>query len=251
MEAIDESIELAKLYQANFEYNDFFMGDVLDNAEEVKRRIEFYKSLDRDRSKDTMHGVFLDITIHSSDSKIREISEMRIRQSLDIAMELGIRGVVFHTNFIANFRQEAYMNTWLKMNVEFWKRMLEEYPKLEIYIENMFDLYPDLLARLAEEMKEHQRFGVCLDYAHASISGYDVALWMKTLAPYIKHMHINDNDLAVDLHQEIGTGAIDWEQYNLLLKQYRINSSVLVEVSALESQKQSLKYMKEHKVYPL
>ena len=51
-----------------------------------------------------------------------------------------------------------------------------------------------LLEYLAEELKEETYFGVCLDYAHATISKVPVEEWLKVLKTYIKHMHINDKD---------------------------------------------------------
>ena len=70
----------------------------------------------------------------------------------------------------------------------------------------MFDEAPDVLLQLAEGMKECANFGVCLDYAHASISKTAAQEWMKTLAPYIRHMHINDNDLKNDLNKVMKEG---------------------------------------------
>ena len=92
--------------------------------------------------------------MHSSDPGIREVSELRVRQSMEIAKELGIRGVIFHTNMIANFKDVAYMNNWVKTNATFYKKILKEYPGLYIYVENMFDFDPDMLVKLAESMKE-------------------------------------------------------------------------------------------------
>ena len=89
---LEKTVKLSKQYGAYFEYNDFFLPQVLDDKEEVEKRIKIYKTLDRDRSKDTLHGVFLDIIIHSMDEKIRSVSEERIRQVLCIAEELEIRG---------------------------------------------------------------------------------------------------------------------------------------------------------------
>ena len=72
---IEESLRLSEKYHANFEYNDFFLPFILDDEEKKKELIEFYKSLPRDRSMDTLHGAFLDVTLHSADRKIKEISE--------------------------------------------------------------------------------------------------------------------------------------------------------------------------------
>ena len=248
---IEESLRLSKKYQAYFEYNDFFLPWVLDDEEKKKELISFYKNLPRDRSQDTLHGAFFDVTLHSSDAKIREVSELRVRQSMEIAKELGIRGVVFHTNIIANFKDVAYMNNWVKTNATFYKKILEEYPGLYIYVENMFDFDPDMLVKLAESMKEEEYFGVCLDYAHATISKVVAKEWINVLRPYIKHMHINDNDLKNDLHKAIGQGNIDYKEFTSLMTEQNMDVSVLVEVSKPEDQVLSLKYMKKERIYPL
>lgn len=248
---IDKSLEISRKYGACFEYNDFFLPSVLENGEKIEELICFYKSLGRDMSRDTLHGAFLDVTVHSSDPKIREISMLRVRQSMDIAQKMGIKGVVFHTNIIANFKDAAYMDGWVSQNTAFFKQILSDYPGIYVYMENMFDLDPDVLFRLAENLKEEKYFGVCLDYAHARLSGMQAKEWVRSLAPYIKHMHINDNDLCVDRHWAIGKGKIDYEEYTSFMKKYDIEESVLVEVRMIEDQIVSLEYMKENKIYPM
>lgn len=242
---IEESLRLSKEYNANFEYNDFFLPFVLDDEEKKKEIIDFYKSLDRDRSEDTMHGAFLDVTLHSIDDRIREVSELRVRQSMEIAKELGIRGVIFHTNMIANFKDAVYMKKWVDTNAAFYKTLLQEYPGIYVFVENMFDFDPDMLLALAKEMKNEPYFGICLDYAHATISKVEAKKWFEVLKPYIKHMHINDNDLKNDLHMALGTGKINYKELKELLESGEIEPSILVEVSKLEDQEASLVYMKK------
>lgn len=242
---IEESLRLSKEYNANFEYNDFFLPFVLDDEEKKKEIIDFYKSLDRDRSEDTMHGAFLDVTLHSTDDRIREVSELRVRQSMEIAKELGIRGVVFHTNMIANFKDAVYMKKWVDTNAAFYKTLLQEYPGIYVFVENMFDFDPDMLLALAKEMENEPYFGICLDYAHATISKVEAKKWFEVLKPYIKHMHINDNDLKNDLHMALGTGKINYKELKELLESGESEPSILVEVSKLEDQEASLVYMKK------
>jgi len=247
---IEESMELARKYSAGFEYNDFFNPMVLEDEEKIEELITFYKGLDRDRSKDTLHGAFLDVTIHSDDPVIRKTSERRVRQCMEIADRLGIRGVIFHTNTIPNFRVDFYQKNWVARNEQFWRQILNEFPNLSVFIENMFDEEPDLLAQLAVKMQEEEQFGICFDYAHAQVFGYDIDDWVEQLGKYVKHMHINDNNLVADLHQSVGSGQIDWNVFNEKLQEKQIKASVLVEVKEIEAQKQSLEYMKDHKIYP-
>lgn len=245
-----ESLALAKRYNACFEYNDFFKPSVLEDATLIEELITFYKGLDRDRSKDTLHGAFLDVTIHSDDPLIRKTSEHRVRQCMEIADRLGIRGVIFHTNTIPNFRVESYQKSWVRRNAEFWTQILKEFPNLSVFIENMFDEEPDLLAQLTVEMQDEERFGICFDYAHAQVFGYDIDDWVQQLGKFIKHMHINDNNLVADLHQSVGNGQIDWQLFNEKMQESKIEASVLVEVKEVEFQNQSLEYMQKNKIYP-
>lgn len=250
-ENMEESMRLSKEYGAYFEYNDFFIPAILDDEEKKKELIAYYKSLPRDRSNDTMHGAFLDVTLHSSDARIREVSELRVRQSMEIAKELEIRGVVFHTNMIANFKDSFYMSNWVKTNAAFYRKILAEYPGIYVFVENMFDFDYDMLLELAKELKDESYFGVCLDYAHATISKVDAREWFKVLKPYMKHMHINDNDLRDDQHKALGKGNIDYKEFTRLMEEYKMEVSVLVEVSKVEDQRSSLEYMKRENIYPM
>ena len=245
---LEQSLKFIDEHQCACEYNDFFLASILDDKKKQLEMIETYAKIRSDFSKDTMHGAFLDVTVHSSDAKIREISELRVRQSMEIAKEMGLRGVVFHTNRLYGFRDAVYLNNWKEMNKRFFASICEQYPNQQIFMENMFDEAPDVLCGLAEEMTEYGNFGICLDYAHATISDTPAEEWMKMLAPYVRHMHINDNDLKNDLHAAVGDGQIDWKKFEKEVDAYNIDASILVEVTGGEKQKKSLAYMKEHQI---
>lgn len=249
-EDMERSVCLAGKYGCAFEYNDFFKPEVLDNPKKQEEIINFYAKYRSDFSEDTMHGAFLDVTIHSSDPLIRDASILRLRQSMDIASRMGLKGVVFHTGRLGGFRASNYLRLWHDTNRRFFSEIAEEYPKQQIYMENMFDEAPDVLAGLAEAMGEVKNFGVCLDYAHAALTDCPQQEWVQTLAPYIRHIHVNDNNLKNDLHQPIGQGKIEWKDFSRLVNEYGIKASVLVEVSGCAGQEESLEYMEHHKIYP-
>lgn len=249
---IEESLSLSREYGAHFEYNDFFAPNFLDDEEAVRERIRFYRNLGRDTGRDMLHGAFLDVTIHSEDDQIRRISQRRVYQSMDAAVALGARGTVFHTNFIPNFRLKSYMDNWVSANACFWRQLCREYPKTEILLENMFDEEPTCLRALAEEMGDCPNFGVCLDYAHGASFGAKTSLdvWASALLPTVRHIHINDNDLANDLHQPVGQGKIDWRAFSRRMVGCSPNCSVLIEVRGTEQARASLKFMKENGIFP-
>ncbi|MGN0637521.1 MAG: sugar phosphate isomerase/epimerase family protein [Huintestinicola sp.] len=239
---IDESLRLAEEYGFGFEFNDFFTPDVLDSRERVKEIADGYKA---HRLPDTLtcHGDFFDVLVFSSDKLIRNISEMRVRQSIEAALEVGAEAVIFHTNHNPFFIADSYVQNWLDCNVTFWSMILSEYPQLNIYIENMCDSSPDMLASLSGKLSSFPNYGVCFDYAHALVFGSDIESWVTSLAPYVKHMHINDNDLKSDLHLAVGDGKIDWNRFREHYFEYFTKATVLIETSSLENQRRSAEFL--------
>lgn len=244
LDNLEDYIKLANEKGLHFEYNDFYIPDELDNADLISERIAKYNSEPNMPRGNTMHGSFLDVTIFSSDKVIREHSEYRIKESLEIATKLGVKAVVIHTNYIPNFVDEFYLDNWVDMNARFIRKMLDEYPDISIYMENMFDQDPTTLRLLADELYDEKRFGICFDYAHACVFGtVDTLEWITVLGPYIKHIHINDNDLIRDQHLALGDGQIDFDEFFECYEKYFSDATLLLEVRGMEKIKKSLEYI--------
>ena len=233
----------AASYGLCFEYNEFYNPLLLDDKIKLDEVIRIYENLGRDTSNDTMHGAFLDITVSSSDPMIKNASDYRIRQSLDIACRLNLRGIVFHTNYLTDFKSKPYRNQWVESNTIYWDNLCSEYKNVNIYLENMFDDTPELLSRVAKNLTFTKNFGVCLDIAHAFLSKIPLSEWIQSLEGHIKHIHINDNDGEEDLHLSIGSGKMDWS----VLKDpglFTLNPSVLIEVTGEDKTISSYNYLK-------
>ena len=210
---IEESCTQAEKWGAAFEYNDFFRMELMDDKKALKERISFYKAISRDRSKDTLHGAF------------------------------------FHTNLIAGFNLPSYLERWLLFHKEFLTELLKEYRGIQIYMENMFDKTPEMLFRLASELN-HPDFGICYDVAHGNLGPCAMEEWFSRLHPYIMHLHVNDNDGKADQHRAVGSGSINWAQFDGLMKKYKPEAGILAEVSSFVAKEESLHYMKEKHIYP-
>lgn len=246
---LDRYAELAEKNSLGFEYNDFFVPDLLDDGEALKRRIVLYKGLKRPEGIDTMHGAFFDIVPFSWDSGIRRHSLYRMHQSMEIACELGCRGVVFHTGLMPGLvSDEKYRANWLDMMEKTMRGLLAESDRVEIYCENTFDeKSPFELRDLAFALRDEERFGVCLDVAHLMLSKEKPERWFQELAPYVRHFHLNDNHLERDEHLVMGGGSIDWK---LIFKLIRDNglgkSSMLLEMNGMDKIQRSLEFIKRY-----
>ena len=169
---------------------------------------------------------------------------------MDIAKRMGVKAVIFHTNYIVNFRLGTYIDSWINRNEEYWRQIINDYKDQHIYIENMFDDTPYMLAELAKRMEDEPRFGVCFDVAHAFISGSPVDKWYNVMSPYVKHIHANDNDGDKDLHNPFGKGRLSWDIFDSWCRGLEDKPSLLVEVRNFEDLETSIKYMQEHNIYP-
>jgi len=244
---IDKYEALACKENLGFEYNDFFMPTVLENRDEVEKVVNIYKESRELPRYTTSHGAFLDVTVFSDDPLIAKVSDYRVEQSIDIARKLGSEKVIFHTNYVANFTLPSYRRDWVERNAEYWNKKLDKYKDIQICIENMFDDTPELLSRLGEKMKNREGFGICFDYAHAHVFGHekDILSWVEALAPYTKHIHINDNDFKNDLHMAVGEGKIDWNRFKACYDKYFAGASVLIEVKGFDRIMSSLDFLRE------
>lgn len=242
---IEKALEFSEKYGVNFEYNEFTAPETYDNPDEVQKIIEFYKNINRDRSNDTMHGAFLGVDIAAMDPMMRVRSRKLCKQSLEIARSLGIKGVVFHTGLIGTLRVEYYVNNWLDEAVDFFTELCKEFPELFIYMENSFEQEPDVFVRLMERMKDVPNFRLCLDYGHAILTTTDVSEWVKAFAPYLSHMHLNDNDLKDDLHLAVGKGKIDFGEFKYLINENipEYEGSVLLEMNGYDLAEESIEYL--------
>lgn len=243
-EKISDYIYLAGQYNLGFEYNDFFMPDILNDENKCEKIVQAYK-LESLPDYTTVHGAFFDVIPFSADARIREISRSRIEQSVKVAKDIGAKAVVFHTNYNPCLNSDEYVSEWIKTNAAYWGSVLDRHSDINIYLENMFDATPDILEQLSEQLDKYSNYGVCLDYAHASLSKLAPSEWARKLGRFVKHIHINDNDGISDLHLPWGNGVIDRKQFYEDYESYMKGASVLVEVSDLEKTVSSIKILKE------
>lgn len=241
---LQECVELAKEYQLGFEYNDFFEPDILDNGHELFDIIDAYRKVELP-AYCTLHGAFLDVVPFSADKKIQKMSNLRIEESLGVARRIGAKSVIFHTNYNPFLNSDRYVEKWVDANEMYWKRILEENKTLNIYLENMFDFTPEVLERLSERLCKYENYGVCLDWAHAALSKVDPIIWAEKLSPYVKHVHINDNDLESDQHFAWGDGKINRSDFYESYEKHLKGATVLIETSSMENKIRSLEVLKK------
>lgn len=248
IQSIDEFLAIAQEFGTGFELNDFFRPELLENESAIAERIEFYKKK-MPSAGCTIHGAFFDIMIFSLDPGIRRLSRERIWSGMRTASELSAQAIIFHTNYISTVRIREYIQAWIDINDSFWREVCDEFKDVTVYIENSYDPTPFPLNELMDGLSDVQNMGICLDYTHASLSDAPIEQWVETLKDKVSHVHLNDHDGKADMHMPVGSGVTDWVKCTELMRRLG-DVSVLIEVMGINETRQSLEYMKKHRVFP-
>ena len=211
---IDEEMkELISQTGAGVESIEFSIAENLDRFDETlyscRRRLEEMgcQSL-------TLHGPFLDLNPVAFDSLVQQATLRRYEQTYQAALELGAKKIIYHSCFVPSV---YFLEGWAERAADFYNRFLEnKTDEIQILMENVLDPIPDPFLQVAQMVK-HPAFGICLDLGHVHCySDVPCQIWMEQLQPYIRHLHLHDNDGTADEHLALGEGTLPLEK----LKKY-------------------------------
>ena len=207
-----------------------------------KKEIKFLKKLQADKNISyTVHAQYLNGSLNDFNEKIRSETIRLILDSIDRAKEINAKTVTLHPAL------EPYGLRLEKRN----QLELDSYRKIATYargkdikigLENEAQTcfwFPDracrfnLLAQTITAMNQ-SNFGLTLDIGHASVTGEDYLLAIKSFGKKIFHIHAHDNlgspekNLPVfnrpDPHLAPGKGKTDWKEIIEFLKQAKYNN---------------------------
>ena len=248
LSSFSEFLGFAKKKKCNLEVATFAYSNVYD-ADWPRTLQEQKEALWSFEGKISMHGVFVDLLIHSSDRKIAEVSRQRIFENLEVAKELKATQIVFHGNFNPLIADAEYSKEWVAKNAGFWSEVLDKY-KIRILLENTWEPTPDLFRSLLDQLSS-PLFKICFDVGHAKVySKASIKEWFTSLGGEISYIHMSDNAGETDQHLEIGQGKINWQEFSRLIEEYATDPEIVLELVTLEKTKRALTILEENKIYP-
>ncbi len=241
----DDCLELAKEYETGIEIQAFAYPDVLEG--DWMELVESYKTaLDDLPGELALHGPFIDMASGSPDPLIREVVRRRLVQALEIGAMLSVRTVIFHANFIASIHNERYRSQWTERQVEFWSPLAERAQGLGLVLtlENMWEFDPYIIQEVLRQV-DSPALMACLDVGHSYLfSSVDIDTWLKVMAPYLVHCHLNNNLGEVDEHLAFDDGVIDYRDVLPKLRALPLNPAFSLEIEEVSHMRRSLHYFK-------
>jgi sugar phosphate isomerase/epimerase len=166
----------------------------------------------------SVHAPFMDLSPGAVDSEVRNVTLKRFSQVLDVADILQPKAVVFHSGY-EKWKYALNVDLWLDKSLMTWESLNKTAAEkgINIVIENIFEDEPESLKMLMEGMNS-DNFGICFDTGHFNLfSKVPLEDWMASLKPYIKELHLHDNDKTSDQHLPVGDGTFDFRRFFELL----------------------------------
>ncbi len=244
LHTFDDCLQLARQFGVGLELQAFAYPDVLEDDWEGLLKT-YQRALIDLPGERAMHGPFLDMSSGSPDPRIREVVQRRFSHAIEIADRLQIPTVVFHANFIASIRNDAYRREWTLAQIEFWGPLAERALRLGITLalENMWEFDPNIIGGVLSELHSPSLMA-CLDVGHASLfSDVPLRVWLDTLAPYLVHLHLNNNLGQVDEHLAFDDGVLDYHQVLPMLRALPNHPAFSLEIGEVEAIRRSLSYL--------
>lgn len=201
--------DVAEKYGLGVEGDYFCQAENMDGEKGLRAKADLAEMVKKYDVR-VMHAPFNELYPAAIDPRARELAMDRLNQAAEIAMEFGIKKMVVHSGYVPF----VYFKEWHhERSVEFWKEFMADKPDdFEICIENVLDDEPQMMVDIVKAIDD-ERVGLCLDVGHANIlSRTELTEWISAMAPYLKHMHIHNNNGEGDFHDELMNGSIDMGQ---------------------------------------
>ncbi len=198
----------------------------------------------------TVHLPFFDLRVGSPDRMIREASQKRLEMALEITSLFAPKRLIAHPNYLARL-DGNYTQGWLGNSVDIWSALIEKLPPdAQLCLENTHELSPEPLVALAAEL-DPAKCGICFDVGHwfSFANGRqrnNLELWLEALAPYLKHLHLHDNDGSDDQHKGLGQGDIPWKLVFNTLRGLGLTPTATMEPHTEEAFMQSVTFLQNH-----
>jgi sugar phosphate isomerase/epimerase len=197
-----------------------------------------------------VHFPFHEIHPGGRDPIILAATAERLGKAFELAMLYGAGHIVAH----AMYHDYLYANEyerWLENSAATWRGLLRDFPgHPPLLLENVFEKEPRPLADLMRALVGLNA-GICFDVGHwhffaGGRNKQDLSRWIEVLGPWVRRLHLHDNDGSSDQHLGMGAGSIPFADLFSLLGQNGNRPGMTLEPHEEESFLRSERFIREH-----
>lgn len=177
-----------------------------------------------------VHAPFSPVGYSSLDEQTRRHSLERLLSTIRHARSVGSRYVVVHPAQRYGVDPEAEFQLFIEGIGEMAHEAGEG---MWVLVENAIARTPLFNSTVAEckaffSSTSEENVGLCFDAGHANI-GEGIMAYGHSLFPWIRNIHVHDNDGTRDSHLEVGAGTVDWSLLLRYVKRKRYRHYLTVE----------------------
>lgn len=201
------------------------------------------KDLSDFKDRVTLHAMFSDVNVASSDCLLREIAQQRCIESLEIGKGIKADTVLFHTGNKGT-KHYGSIEIFKKNFISFWREFIKEFEKVNIIavIENVFETSPQFCLDLFEKI-DSPYLKLALDCGHVNLYAHDtnVIEWLDAYGNNLYHLHIHNNFRENDDHSNLNNGTLDYAAILKKIKESKIDPTFVLEMFTEEDIRKSVK----------
>lgn len=234
---------LSKVLQYRINPEISFSSHSLDHfREDDYRRVA--EALQEAGLRITFHAPFMDLRPGAIDPRIREASRERIGQVIALATYFRPAAIVCHPSFDSRYYVSSE-EQWLENSLLTWRELLAaagEIP-VRLVLENVYEQGPRQLYRLLAAL-ETPRCGFCFDTGHWQVFARDsLVFWLECLHPFLRHVHLHDNNGEADAHLPVGEGCFPFGEFFRFLREKKLRPVFTIEAHNEKNLRKSLENM--------
>ena len=185
--------------------------------------------LDGFEGRRTLHAMFSDVNVSSSDWELKEISQKRCMQSFEIGKAIKAETILFHTGNKGT-KHYGSISAFKRNFAIFWKDFIKDFEHAGItaVVENVFEETPDYCLDLYNSVNS-PNFKLAIDtnlYAQKT----QVTDWIKAYGNRLHHMHLHNNYRENDDHNDLTNGTLDFKTIFEELNTENLNPTMVLEM---------------------
>lgn len=205
----EDAPEVAEKYGLGLELTDFCTARNLDG--DFAKRDEAARKKIQGIERVILHAPFNELFTAAIDPLVLDVTYRRYAQAVWAAGLYGAKNIIFHSTFVP---QIYFLEWFIPRSVEFWKTFLQEVPEdVCCCIENVMDPGPGPLVDIVKNVGDC-RLRLCLDLGHINVASPQQSMetWIKTMAPWVAHIHVHNNYGQQDTHNPLWDGTVPMAQ---------------------------------------
>lgn len=199
------------------------------SAADIQDLVYRYKDLFKSYHQvKALHGPFLDLKPSSPDPLIRAISQERYRKALEIATELDMDYVIFHSQINPQLNEPYLSQLNNQQSRAAWLEILGQASAFQgtIVLENVFESTSEMLKDLIETI-DLPNIKVNLDVGHRKLGTDSLEAWLCALKDHIAYIHLHSNNGIYDQH--LKPSADEVVMLDALLEKHQLDPVIALE----------------------